>query len=281
MIQGFVDSWWLFQNAYLAGWLMAVVLAIAGVLVVARDQIFIGAAVSNVSMLGITLGIRTGGALPFAWAKSDNFYTLWGVLFAVVGAAVTARADDIGRESREAVTGWVFLLGISGSVLIASHSIQGLEEVHRLIASTIIGARSADVAVFAVLTVLSVAAVAANRQRLLLLVMDPEMARAAGISVSAWNAMIWLWIGVVVSLSIRVAGITYAFSCLVLPGLIAKNVCREAGQIFLVAPLAAVGSAVVGFVVANHYDYPPGQTVGAIQCLLLACAWSTRALRTG
>ena len=49
MIGRFLESWPLFHNAYLGGWLIGVLLATLGVLVVARDQIFIGAAISQAS----------------------------------------------------------------------------------------------------------------------------------------------------------------------------------------------------------------------------------------
>jgi hypothetical protein len=65
------------------------------------------------------------------------------------------------------------------------------------------------------------------------------------------------WLGLAVGLSIRSAGMLYTFGCLVLPALVAKNICREVRPMFVVAPAVAVGTATVGFVLANHYDDPP------------------------
>jgi ABC-type Mn2+/Zn2+ transport system permease subunit len=279
VIDSFVESWPLFHNAYAAGWLMAVVLALVGVLVVAREQIFIGAAVSNASMLGITAGmwLETLPSLAtLSWMHSESFHTFCGSVFAVLGAAITARAADTHRESREAVTGWVFLVGVSLSILVAAGSPHSLEQVHRLIASTIIGATRGDVFLFGIMASITAAVVARSSQTLLLLVMDPEMARSVGTRVSLWNGIVWVWIGIAVSLSIRVAGMTYTFACLVLPPLIAKNVCREAGQIFVLAPVVALATGLCGFVLANYYDYPPGQTVTAVQCAALLLVWLPR-----
>jgi ABC-type Mn2+/Zn2+ transport system permease subunit len=279
MIQSFLDSWPLFQDAYLAGWLMGVVLSLVGVLVVAKDQIFIGAAVSQCSMLGITAGIWLsdhGFIETHSFSGSDAVYTLTGTLFAVLGAAISARAGGKWRESREAVTGWLFLLGVSGSVLIAAASPHGLEQVHRLMASTIIGATTVDVVFFAAMTIATAFVLAVWSREILLVVVDPEMAQAVGVGASRWNALIWVWIGVAVSLAIRVSGITYTFGCLVLPALVAKNVCREARQMFFVAPLVALASAMLGFFLANGFDYPPGQMVAAVQCVMLVVAWVVR-----
>lgn len=61
MIAAFLDSWSLFQNTYLAGWAIAVALAVTGVWVVARNQIFLGIAVSQASALGIAVALWLGG----------------------------------------------------------------------------------------------------------------------------------------------------------------------------------------------------------------------------
>ena len=90
MIDSFVSSWPLFQNAYLSGWLIGILLSLIGVLVVARDQIFIGAAVSQASLLGIAIGIWSGSLLgPDSWWNSDLVHSLMGGLFAVLAAFLT------------------------------------------------------------------------------------------------------------------------------------------------------------------------------------------------
>ena len=71
MIQEFVASWPLFHNTYLVGWLIALLLALVGVLVVARDQIFIGAAVSQAS----TWGSPWPSALEWAATEALEWFT--------------------------------------------------------------------------------------------------------------------------------------------------------------------------------------------------------------
>lgn len=280
MIAEFVASWPLFHNSYMAGWLAAVLLALVGVLVVARDQIFVGAAVSQASMLGITACISLSAVLSqWTWLASDLAHTLSGVLFAVLGALVSAGSG--GRvETREAVTGWVFLVGASASILLVANSPHGLAEVQHLLASTLIGASTTEVLLFGALVAITASTVALRRETLLLLIMDPEMSRAVGLRVLVWDRLLAVWLGVTVAWAIHVAGVTYTFGCLVLPALLAKNIAREIGSMFIVAPLAALATSIVGFVVANHYDLPPGQTVVTLMALLVALGWAVRARRT-
>jgi ABC-type Mn2+/Zn2+ transport system permease subunit len=283
VIDGFLSSWPLFQNAYLSGWLIGVLLSLIGVFVVARDQIFLGAAVSQASALGIAVGMVFGSWLTVdehsLW-RSSFFHAVMGGVFAIVAALITARGGKTaGKESHEAVTGWTYLVSLSAAVLLLTHSPHGLEEVHRILTSTIIGARSSDVWLFSGLTLLTIIGLLRYHQPLLLVVMDPEMAQAVGLRVVRWNTTLSIWLGIAIGFSIRVSGVVYAFACLVLPALIAKNLAREVHTMFFTAPLITLGTGIVAFVLADAYDYPPGQTATACLCFVLLMTWGFRSLR--
>ncbi|MBZ0169942.1 membrane protein [Candidatus Methylomirabilis lanthanidiphila] len=282
MIQEFISSWPLFQNTYLVGWSIALLLSLVGVLAVARDQIFIGAAMSQASTLGIALAMWIGAWIAPAtlpWFHSDEFLSAMAVAFSLGAALITGGWAATDRESHEAITGWVFLGSASLSILIVSHSPHGLEEIHRLLASSIIGATRTDVWGFSALAGLTALFLAVTHRRTLLFLMDPAMAAAVGMHTGGWAAIISALLGLAIGLSIRSSGMLYTFGCLVLPALIAKNVCREVGPMFLVAPLVAVLTGAIAFVLANHYDYPPAQMTVALLSLALTIAWLFRRLR--
>jgi ABC-type Mn2+/Zn2+ transport system permease subunit len=283
VIYEFLSSWPLFHNTYLAGWEVAVLLSLVGVVVVARDQIFIGAAISQASVLGLTVGMWLGRVSSLSsggWYQFDAFVSLCGGIFAVVGALLTTSPGSARRESREAVTGWVFLLGIGASVLLVAHSPHGLEEVHRLVISTLIGATTADVALFGAMTVLTIAGLAYWREEILLLLFDQEMARAAGMRSLVWDRLLYIWIGITVAFSLRVSGMVYTFGCLVLPALFARIVCREARMMFVVSPAVALAASLAAFVLAHHYDFPPAHLAITLLVGLVGVVWVVRAARS-
>ena len=283
MIASFLDSWSLFQHAYASGWLIGVLLSLIGVLVVARDQIFIGAAVSQASLLGIAVGIWLGSLMTVdhqSWWQSDIFHSCMGGLFAILAALMTAHGGRrAGQETHEAMTGWGFLVSISMSILLLSHSPRGLEEINRLLSSTIIGAREQDVWIFAVLTLLTCIALVRFYRPLLLLVLDSEMAQAVGVRTGLLNNLLSIWLGLAVGFSIHVSGVVYTFASLVLPALAAKNLGRTARSLFFIAPCVSFGTGIVSFVLANYYDFPPGQMSAACLSFLLVLAWCIRAVR--
>ncbi len=179
MIHDFLSSWGLFQNTYLAGWAMGLLLSQVGVIVVARDQIFIGAAVSQASGLGIAWALWLGDMLGHHaqhLSRSYLFLSAMSVAFSVGAALVTARGNDSGGESHEAVTGWVFLFSGSISSLILAHSPHGLDEIQRLASSSIIGATAADVWVFGSLAIMTAWILVFFHRPLLLFSLDRPMA---------------------------------------------------------------------------------------------------------
>jgi ABC-type Mn2+/Zn2+ transport system permease subunit len=154
-----------------------------------------------------------------------------------------------------------------------------LQEVLRLLSSSLIGATEVDVRVFGALLGLTLVFVGTTERRLLVLALDPAMAEAVGMRTARWNALLAAWLGLTVGLALRSSGMLYTFGCLVLPGLCAKHLVREVRSMFLVAPLVALSAGVVGFVLAHHYDFPPAQMTIALLGLILAAAWLARWLR--
>jgi ABC-type Mn2+/Zn2+ transport system permease subunit len=198
VIQEFIASWALFQNTYLVGWLIGLLLALVGVLVVARDQIFIGAAVSQASTLGIALALGLGSwtaTESLDWFHADAFLSAMAVAFSVLAALLTARGGEAGNESHEAVTGWVFLAAASGATLIVSHSPHGLDEIHRLLSSSIIGATPRDIWTFSALAIVTDVALVTTHRRVLLFTLDPAMAAAVGMRLKPWALMTSAWLG--------------------------------------------------------------------------------------
>jgi ABC-type Mn2+/Zn2+ transport system permease subunit len=280
--QDFVASWELLRATYLSGVLLAGTLALVGIWVVARDQIFLGAAVSQASTLGVALALWLGAAAggtahdashALHALESEMGRSALAVLAAVATALLVSGREHGHRTSGEAVTGWVFLVSSSVPILMVAHQPHGLETIQRLVFSTLLSARDVDLAVFAVLG--AATAVFAWRfwDRLALLAIDPETAGAFGLRRRWWSAAIAIWLGLAVGLAIRTSGAVFTFGCLVLPGLLAKSVCRETRLVIAVAPAVAVAASGAGFFLAHGLDWPPAHTVVALLCAGVAVGW--------
>lgn len=269
MITSFFQSWALFHWTYLGALLLAVALGTFGVLVVLRGQIFVAAAVAQASVLGVALSLALGWASPALLATTLS------------GAAALATAGPRRRGGRtpDEVTGWLFLLAAGMAVLVLAHRPVGLKEVQALAASSVIGLTGGQVALFGGMAALAVGLAAVARPRLVLLVTDPTMASAVGMRPGWWSLGLALALGVGAAAALQATGLLFTFGCLVLPALIAKNLCREVAPMFRVAPLAAAGAVLAGLVLAHHFDFPPGQMIVVLLAAGLVLAWGWRAAR--
>lgn len=281
MIESFVASWGLFANSYLAGWGIAFLLSLLGVWVVAREQIFLGAAVAQASTLGVAIALFSATVSGAEQLASHPARLAAAICFAIGATLLTSRGGR-GRETHEAITGWVFLLSAAGATLLLARSPHGREEIEQLLTSSLIGATGYDVVQFAVASAGAAVAAFWLWRPLLLFAMDPAMAAAVGLHESRWSGAMALALGASVGLSIHVSGTLYTFGCLVLPALVARRLAREARQMLWLSPLVALGASVIGFVVANHQDLPPAQVTVALLCGTLLAVWGLGVrVRTG
>jgi len=272
----FLAAWPLFGMSWLAAWLIAALLGVTGVLVVARGQAFVGLAVAQIATFGLALGLWAGAA--GAHAHGATLVAI-PVIAAVVAALVADRVATRGAHEAALATAWLYLVGSSGSVLVLSASPHGLDEVQRLLASSMVGAEGSDVLVFAGLLAMAALLIWTTRDRLLVLALDPAFAPAIGIDRRRWELLLAAWLGLVLGLTIRCAGVLYSVGCLVLPVLVVRSWCRESRWLFVASPLAAVTVAALGTIVAHHGDLPPAQVVVALLGLLAGAGWTIGRLR--
>lgn len=280
MMLEFLQSFGLFGTTYAVGLVSAALLSLVGVWVVAQDKIFLGAAVAQASTLGVAaalwLGARLGGA---AWLESHAILDGVAVAASIATAWLATHRADSGHRSAEETIGWIFLLSASVPVLLVAHSPHGLEEIQRLLFSTLLVASFADAVAFVVM--LAGAALAAWRlfQPLLLFALDPDMAGAVGLRTQRLNLGLALGLGLAVGLSIRTGGMLYTFGCLVLPALITKSLCREVRPMLWLAPLIGLASSLVGFYVSYRFDLPPAHVTVGLLSACLPLGWGIRTLR--
>ena len=277
MLADFIASWSLFENAYLSGLLLAVVLPLLGTLVVARNQVFIGAAISQSSAFGIACG------LLFAPGAEHSAIIGCGIL-AAVAASLLCRVSW-NSASGEARSGWIFLFAGSFSVVLLSQSPIGREEITRLLSSSILGATRGEVYFVAGIAALTAVTVTLFRRGVVLFLIDPVNARAIGVPIDRIELIASIWLGFVIGVAMKLTGLLFTFGLLLLPVMVISNLVGTVALVLLGAPIVAVVAVLIAYVGANRWDLPPGQAATALLSLLvipssLYAAWRARILRS-
>jgi ABC-type Mn2+/Zn2+ transport system permease subunit len=270
-VSEFLDAFALFGDAWLTALLLAALLPLCGLVLVARRQVFTGAAIGQAAAFGFAVAILLGlGHDDRPGHTHEETAALTFALAAGIAVAIAAlRALSLRSERVEERIAWIFLLGGSGSVLLLSHAPHGLQEVQRLQLSTLLGASPHDKWIAAALLGASLLAALRLAPRALLWALDPTTGHALGLRPWRWDIGVGLWLGACLGFAIHVAGVLFAFGVAVLPPMLAAAVARSLRGTISLAPVLGIAATAAGLVIAHAGDLPPGQVVVGV----LAAAW--------
>lgn len=269
MIGDFFSSWSLFWETYLTSIFASVALSFVGVFAVTRGQVFVAAAISQASLLGIAI------ALKFGW----DMFALTSVIFCVLASVfIGSKSNNQGHMSEEK-TGLVFLLSASLSVILLMDLPNGMRQLQSISSSTVLGAATIDLILFGILAMVAVVTYITNKNQLVLFISDPVMAASVGLNISLMSLMLGISTGVVTGLGIQTAGMLFAFGVMVLPAFAARNMSRSLGTMFVLAPVLAVSGTILGLFISVAADLPPGQAAVFTHSIILVCSWLWKEFR--
>ncbi len=282
----FFDSWTLFGDAYLLALFAAAALSVVGVFVVARQEVFIGAAVAEASALGVAVGWYL--TLKFGLGSGDGngeevVGAIGAIVFAVAAALWMMRGSDRhgDRLNGDERTAAVFIGCATLGVLLLNGLPQGRDQLERVQGGSMLGATPLDAVLAGGAAVLALALVVFKRRPLVLLLSDPVMASAVGMRVGRWQLLTALATGLVIGGSIRSTGFVFTFAALVLPALTAKQLVGQIGRVLWLAPTLGVTGVAVSLLLAHRLGLPNGYVAAAtlIAGLVLARGYRAAAER--
>ena len=238
-----------------------------GLHVLARGVIFVDLALAQVAALGISVAFLAGHPIQ---SEAAYWYAL---AFTVAGAALFA-ASRAHRAPlpQEAVIGIVYAVSAAAAVLVVDRAPQGGEHIKTLLVGSILTVSGREVAELALLYGAIGALHAAIRRPLLEISLDPDAARAHGRHLRAWDLLFYVTFGIVVTSSVRLAGVLLVFSYLIVPAAVATLLSASVRARLLIG--WAVGGLVsaAGLWASFAWDLPTGAAVvtsfGALMALV-------------
>ena len=165
-----------------------------------------------------------------------------------------------GGGSVEGRLGTVYVLAGAWSILLLVTNPLGEHGLLDMLKGEIIAVSSADlgrtVATFGAVVLIFFL----FRKEFLLVSFDREMAITLKKNVFFWDALLFLLIGLAISMAVLSVGPLVAFGFLLMPPLIAHLFARNMWQFSLIASGIGGLTALVGFCLAYKWDYPVGPT---------------------
>ena len=236
-----------------------------GLHVLARGVIFVDLALAQVAALGITVAVLAGHALQ---SPAAYWYAL---SFAVAGAGLLA-ASRTRRVAlpQEAVIGIVYVVSAAAAILTLDRAPQGAEQIKQLLVGSILTVTLPEVGAVAALYAVVGALHWWLRRPLLEISLDPEGARARGRRVALWDGVFYITFAVVVTSSVRLAGVLLVFAYLVIPAALAALVVASVPARLAVGWAVGVLASAGGLIAAFQGDLPTGASVVTVLGAVLA-----------
>jgi ABC-type Mn2+/Zn2+ transport system permease subunit len=227
-----------------------------GLHVLARGVIFVDLALAQVAALGVTVGFLAGHPIQ---SPAAYWYAL---AFAVAGAGLLA-ASRTRRAAipQEAIIGIVYVVSAAAAILVVDRAPQGSEHIKQLLVGSILTVTPGEIGALAALYAAVGALHWLVRRPLLEISLDPEGARARGRRVAAWDVAFYVSFALVVTSSVRLAGVLLVFAYLIIPAAMGALLATSvAGRLAIGWGVGVLVSA-AGLIAAYRWDLPTGASV--------------------
>jgi zinc transport system permease protein len=264
--QSFLDAREIWEVPLAASVVAGALLGALGVFVVLRRTVFVSAALTQLSTLGLVGTLLVEERLHIETEHASEQLAV-AIAVSALGALVLG-AFRPRRLPAEATVGasWVVasalvVLGIS-RLVHAAHNLEGL------VFGNAVAVPFGDLVVLAVIAAVATALHSAFAKELAFTSFDPETAQALGMRVRVWDAVLFLTIGVAIPPAARALGALPVFAFLTLPAAGALLLRVGFRPAFAVAALFGVLAAASGYVLSWLWELPTGATMVAIAALL-------------
>jgi zinc/manganese transport system permease protein len=239
-----------------------------GMHIVSRGVIFVDLALAQVAMLGSTIALLAG----YETGSSQAYFI--SLAFTFLGAALFAlgrlRDDSIPQE---AVIGIVYAVSSALAIIVLDHAPHGEEAIKTMLVGSILFVTwPAILKIFLIYLAVGVLHYLL-RQKFLLISMNIDLARKNGLWIRFWDFIFYVTFGIVVTSSVRIAGVLLVFSYLIVPAACAMLFFKRVSYRLIVGwGLGFIGS-VLGLYASAKWDLPTGASVVAVfGVILVICA---------
>jgi ABC-type Mn2+/Zn2+ transport system permease subunit len=265
-------------DAMKAALIVAVMCSFLGVFVVLKRIVFVGAALAEVSALGAALAFSppalallqplTNGIPMFAGENYEHTIPLILAFVCMLIAVVFFSQQSLGRQlPREAIIGAVYAGAVGLTILCLSKNASGGEHAQDALKGNILGVMAADIWQVAIAGGIVALIQALFHKEFVLVAFDPEVARTLGYKSGGWELLWYLTLGIMIAVSIHVAGTVLVFAYLVLPAATALLVSRRLAAVFALAIFIAVFCTLLGTLISGSpADLPTSPTI--VGCLV-------------
>jgi len=245
-----------------------------GLHIVARGVFFVDLALAQMAALGAAVGLvmHLDPSSPASYALS--------IAATLLGSSVFVLSRRLERYvSAEAVIGIVYAVAAAGAVLVMDRAPEGAEELKSLLVGNLLLVSWKAIGAVALLYAVLGALHFAFRRPFLLSSFEPAEAKRQGIRRGLWDFLLYATFGLVVTNSVRMAGVLVVFALLVIPAVVAAAAAAGIRARLLIGWVIGVTVSAGGVLLSYAADLSTGACVTVTLGLAAAVVGFVAAVR--
>jgi zinc transport system permease protein len=238
------------QRAFIAGTLLAALLAHLGVLVVIRKMAFFSSGIAHASLAGVAVGVFLSLS-PFVTA-------LIGAVFFAIGMFFLEKKTNLASDT---VIGLIFTAGMALGVLLISFKEGYQPELVHFLFGDILTITHIDLILIVGLALLIGVFLILNARKFTLLALDREMAHLTGVNTDLFHCIFYVILAVSVVLALKILGVVLVSALLIIPVSISKLMSRSFKKLVFVSVGLSELIVVLGLLISAIFDLPAGAVI--------------------
>lgn len=244
------------QNGILSCLLVALISSYLGIYVIIKRIVFVSAALSQVSALGVAFAFLASSLLGLN--LGEGVHHTMPILFSALAGSLLASQPKEKKLTRESLLGIGYVLP-AGLVLLILDKISGeTHEIDNILFGNTVFVPTWQL-IFLFLTAVVVLAIHLLLfKEFIFVAFDPDSARAGGLPTVILNQIFFLTIAITISVSISAIGALPVFGFMIMPAAAALMLTDRLRLVFLLSITFGVISAVLGFYLSFLYSLPTG-----------------------
>lgn len=246
--------------------------AYLGYHVVRRGVIFVDLSLAQVAALGSSVGVLLGWGEQFPvqnYLMSLSFTLLGALLFVVF----RSRRQKVPIE---ALIGITYAGAIALSLIVLEKSATGTEDIKEMLTGALLTVSPKELLFIAVLASGIGLVHWLARRQLLLVTEDPEAAHGKGMKLWWWDFIFYSTFGLIVTSSVKVAGVLLVFAFLIIPAVAAMLAVTGVTRRLIFGWAFGIAGCVGGLELSIRMDWSTGPTIVAAFLVLLVGVWLAR-----
>lgn len=240
----------------------SLVCGVIGSYVVLRGMAFIGDAVAHAVFPGLAVAFVVQGSL-----------VLGGAIAGVLTAILVAVFAQNRRLKEDSIIGVLFVAAFALGIVVISRAPGYAGSLQQFLFGSITGIPDEDVLIVATTGLVLLALAFLLHKEFVLVTLDREMARAAGIPVFALDVALYVMVAVAIVISIQTIGNILVLALLITPAAAARLLTDRLPVMMLLAPIIGASSALIGLYLSWSLDLPVGGMIVLVATADFLLAW--------